>query len=246
MHRIGDEPADIVEPERRQHNLIDWRSSFADRLQRPHKRVRRANLVIPVGSDKQHVSYLRMRNQTLKEVERCCIQPLQIIKKEGERMFWPGECSEETPEHQLETVLRILRRQVRNGRLFANDEFQLWAEVNDQLAICAQSLLNSAPPLFHFGVALDEDLTDQRLKGLCQGSVWDFPPVLVELARREQPANRNNRLVQLVHHGRFANTGITRYEHKLKRTLSHPVEGRKQGVDLPLPPVQLLRDQQLV
>src|ERR1700739_1521573 len=135
MHGIGDERADIVEPERRQHNLMDLRSSFAERLQRPHKRVRRTNLVIPVSSDQQHVSYLRMRNQTLKEVECCCIQPLQIIKKEGERMFWPGECSEETPEHQLETVLRILRRQLRNGRLFANDEFQLSDQVDDEMAI---------------------------------------------------------------------------------------------------------------
>src|ERR1700739_2225264 len=128
MHRIGDEPADIVEPESRQHNLLDRRSSFADRLQRPHKRVRRANLVIPVGSDQQHMSYLRMRNQTLKEVERCCIQPLQIIKKEGERMFWTGKCSEETPEHQLETVLRILGRHVRSGRLFAHAKVQLLDE----------------------------------------------------------------------------------------------------------------------
>src|ERR1700751_3284201 len=134
MHRIGDEPADIVEPERRQHNLIDWRSSFSDRLQRPHKRVTRVNLVIPVGPDEQDSPCLRIRNQTLKEVELCYIQPLQIIKKEGERMFWPGECPEETLEHQLETVLRILRRHVWSGRLFANDEFQVRDEVNHQLA----------------------------------------------------------------------------------------------------------------
>src|ERR1700751_1063904 len=147
MHRIAHEPADIVEPERRQHNLIDWRSSFSDRLQRPHKRVTRVNLVIPVGSDQQHMTCLRIRNQTLKKVERCCIQPLQIIKKEGERMFWPGECSEETPEHQLETVLRILRRHVRNGRLFANDEFQLWDEIDDELAIRTQCFLKNVPPM---------------------------------------------------------------------------------------------------
>src|ERR1700756_5204424 len=246
MHRIGDEPADIVEPERHQHKLTDRRSSFADRLQRPHKRVRRANLVIPVGSDQQHMSYLRIRNQTLKEVERCCIQPLQIIKKENERMFWPGECSEETLEHQLEAVLRILRRHVRNGRLFANDEFQLWDEVNDQLTTGTHRVHHDGPPLFHLRFALDEDLTDESLEGLSQGSVRDVPPVLVELARREQPASWNNRLVQLIHHRGFANAGITRYEHKLKRTLTHPVEGRKQGIDLALTPVQLLRDQQPV
>src|ERR1700675_4320931 len=160
MQGIGDERANIVKSEGRQHNLLDPCSSFAERLQRPHKRVRRANLVIPVGSDQQHVPYLRMRNQTLKEVERCCIQPLQIIKKEGKRMFWPGECSEETPEHQLETVLRILRRHVRNGRLFANDEFQLWDEIDDELAIRTQCFLKNVPPMAHLRFAFDEDLTD--------------------------------------------------------------------------------------
>src|SRR5579863_414054 len=207
--------------------------------------MRRTDFVVAVGPDQQDVPYLRMRNQTLKEVERCRIQPLQIIKKESERMFWPGECSEETPEHQLETVLRLLWRHVRNGRLFANDEFQLWDEVNDQLATRTHGVHQDGPPLFHLHFALDENLTDQSLEGLCQGRIRDVPPVLVELARREQPASWNNRLVQLIHHRGFANAGITRYEHKLKRTLSHTVEGRKQGVDLPLPPVQLLRNQQL-
>src|ERR1700758_134777 len=162
-------------------------------------------------------------------------------------MFWLGECSEETPEHQLETVLRILRRHVRNGRLFANDEFQLRDEVNDQLATGTHGVHQDGPPLFHFRFALDEDLTYQSLEGLCQGSVRDVPPVLVELACREQPASRNNRLVQFIHHGGFANAGITGYEYKFWRTLCHdPVESRQQSVDLTLPPVQLLRDQQSV
>jgi len=39
MHGIGDELADIVEPERRQQDLLDSRSAFADRLHRAQKRV---------------------------------------------------------------------------------------------------------------------------------------------------------------------------------------------------------------
>src|SRR6266478_6724483 len=96
----------------------------------------------------------------------------------------------------------------------------------------------------HFRFALDEDLTDQGLESLCQGRVGNVALVLVELAGREKPAWRDKRLVQFVHHRGFADAGITGYEHELWRTLSHdPVEGRKQGVDLALPPVQLLRDQ---
>ena len=93
----------------------------------------------------------------------------------------------------------------------------------------------------HLRFALDEDLTDQGLESLCQRRVGDVALVLIELAGREKPARRNKHLVQLVHHGGFADAGITGYEHELGGTLGHdPVEGRKQSVDLALPPVQLL------
>ncbi len=73
MHGIGYEPADIGESERRQHDLLDPRSGVADYLQRPQKRVRRTDLIVPVGADHQHVPHLRIYEQMLKEVERCCI-----------------------------------------------------------------------------------------------------------------------------------------------------------------------------
>ena len=46
------------------------------------------------------------------------VQPLQIVEKQRKRVLRPGERAEESPEHHLEAVLRILRRQVWNGRLF--------------------------------------------------------------------------------------------------------------------------------
>src|SRR6202035_5113036 len=55
MHRIGDELADIVESERRQHDFLDPRSGFADRLQRSQKRVRGTDLVVPIGADQQQM-----------------------------------------------------------------------------------------------------------------------------------------------------------------------------------------------
>ena len=130
MHGIGDELADIVEPERRQHDLLHPRSGFADRLQRPQERVRGTDLVVPVGADQQQVPHVRVRDQMLEEVERCCIQPLQIVEEQRERVLLPREHAEEAPEHQLEAVLRVLRRQVRDRRLRADDEFQLGNEIH--------------------------------------------------------------------------------------------------------------------
>ena len=67
----------------------------------------------------------------------------------------------------------------------------------------------SAPPppewrLANLRFALDQDLTDQRLEGLCQGRIRDVALVLVEFARREEAARRNENLVQLIHYGGFA------------------------------------------
>src|SRR6202043_80714 len=81
--RVGDEPSNIVEPEGRQHDLVGPRINRADHLPRPQKRVRRADLVVPVGPDQQQVPHLWMRDQMLEEAERCSIQPLQIIEKQG-------------------------------------------------------------------------------------------------------------------------------------------------------------------
>ena len=244
---IGDEPADIVEPEGRQHDLLHSRSGLADRLQRPHERVRRTDLVVAVGPDQHQVPHVRIGNQVLQEFKGCRVQPLQIVEEQRKRVLRPGERAEEPPEHQLEAVLRILRRQVWNGRLFPDDELHLRDEIDDELAIRTQCFLKSVPPMAHLRFTLDEDLTDQGLESLCQSRVRDVALVLVELAGREEAARRNQRLVQLVHHGGFADAGITGYEHELGGTLGHdPVEGRKQSIDLALPPVQLLWDQQSV
>ena len=47
--------------ERRKHDLLDSAAGLADRLQRPHQRVRGADLVVAVGADQQEVPHLRLR-----------------------------------------------------------------------------------------------------------------------------------------------------------------------------------------
>ena len=120
-------------------------SGLADRLERPQERVRGADLVVPVGPDQQQVPHLRVRDQVLEEVERRCIQPLQIVEEQRERVLLAREHAEEAPEHHLEAVLRILRRQVRDRRLFPDHELQLGNEVDDELTVRAQRLAQSSP-----------------------------------------------------------------------------------------------------
>src|SRR5260370_8092058 len=78
------------------------------------------------------------------------------------------EHAEEAPEHQLEAVLRILRRQVWNGWLFPNNELQLGDKADDQPTVWPYPLRQGRPPLFHFRFALEQNLPDQCLEGLFQ------------------------------------------------------------------------------
>src|SRR6202011_2160925 len=219
----------------------------ADRLQRPQKRVRGADLVVPVGADQQQVSHFRVRYQMLEELERCCIQPLQIIQEQRERVLLAREHPEEAPEHHLEAVLRVLRRQVRDRWLFPNHELQFGNEVDDELTVRAQRLAQGIPPPAKLRLALAQERAHKALEGLGQGGVRDVALVLVELAGREQATRRYERLVQLVHHRGLADTGIAGHEHQLRGAVGHDtVEGSEQRVNLALSAIQLLRDQQPV
>ena len=113
-------------PRGHQHDLLDPRPGLADRLERPQKRVRGANLVVPVGPDQQQVPHLRVGNKVLDEVERRCIQPLQIVEEQRKRVLLVCEYPQEATENRLEAVLRLLRRHVRDRRLFSDHELQRW------------------------------------------------------------------------------------------------------------------------
>ena len=60
MHGVGDKPADIVEPERGQNNLLDPCSGAADHVRRSDERVRAVDLSVSVRPDQQQAPNLRM------------------------------------------------------------------------------------------------------------------------------------------------------------------------------------------
>src|ERR1700692_215315 len=247
VQRIGDEPAHIVELEGCQHYLAHPHIGIADRSESPQKSVGGSDLVVPVRPDQKQVLNLRMRDQVLDEIERRGIQPLQIVEEQRERMFLAREHAQEAPENHLEAVLRVLWWQIWNRRLFPDHEIQLGNEVDDELSIRAQRLVEGVPPPAKLGLALGEERADKALECLAQGRVRDVALVLVELARREQATRRYERLVQLVHHRGLADAGISGHQHELQGAVRHdPVEGSEQRLDLALPAIELLRNQQPV
>ena len=207
--------------------------------------MRRTDFVVAVSSDQQHVPHVRIGNQALQQFQSGRVQPLQIVEEQRQRMVRAREGAEETPEHQLETAPRFLRRQFRDGRLFADDEFDFGYEVDHQLAIRPQRLQKRLPPTVHLGFARNQDLPHQHLECLCQRCVRYVSLVLVKLAGSEKPARWDQRLVQFVHYRRLADTGISGYQYQLSGSLRHhPIERREQRIGLALPAVQLLGYQQ--
>src|SRR5260370_25729915 len=104
MQSIRDQPSDIFDPQRFEHDLLDRRSGSANRLQSPEKRVRKSDLVISVGTNQKEVPHLRMRHQVLEDVERRCINSLQVVEEQRERVLLPCEYAEQAPEYHLEAV----------------------------------------------------------------------------------------------------------------------------------------------
>ena len=157
------------------------------------------------------------------------------------------EHAEEAPENHLKAILGVLRRQVRDRRLRSDNELELGNEVDDELAVRAQRLAQGVPPPAQLGFALAEKGPHEAPEGLGQGGVRDVALVLVELARREQAARRDERLLQFVHHRGLADAGIAGDEHELGCAVrDDPVESAKQRLDLVLPAVERLRHQQAV
>ena len=80
-----------------------------------------------------------------------------------------------------------------------------------------------------------------------QGGIRNVALVLVELARREPPARRDERLLEFVHHRRLADAGVPGHEHELGCAVCHdPFERAKQRPDLMLPAVERLRRHQTI
>src|SRR4051812_26565711 len=117
------------------------------------------------------------------KIERCRVKPLQVIEEQGQRMFRSRERGDEPPEHQLETPSRVVGGQFRDWWLVADDQLELWDEVDHERPIRAQRLHQRIPPATQLGVALAEQVADQALKRLGERGIRDDTLVLIELPR---------------------------------------------------------------
>ena len=78
--------------------------------------------------------------QIFEQIQRRRVEPLQIVEEQRERVLRARKDADEPPHHRLEAALRVLRRQLGDRRLLADDEFQLGDQVDDQAPVRPERL----------------------------------------------------------------------------------------------------------
>jgi hypothetical protein len=151
---IRDQLPEVIARERLQADLLHLCSGLADRIELAHQRMCGIDLVVPVGADQHQILQLRPSQQILQQVERRRVEPLKIVDEQGQRMFRAGEDADEPPQHQPEAVLRLLRLELGDRRLLADDELQFEDEVGHEPCIGLQSLQECVAPDHQIGVSL--------------------------------------------------------------------------------------------
>ena len=138
--------AQIVTPERGEHDVLHCRSGLADRIELAHQRVSGIDLVVPIRADEQQVLQIGAGQQVFEQVECGRIQPLQVVEEERKRMLGSREYADEPPKDQLKTSLRFLRRKLGHRWLFANDVLQFRDKIDDQQPVRLQRLPKRVTP----------------------------------------------------------------------------------------------------
>src|ERR1700756_1883522 len=117
----------------------------------------RIDFVVSISTNQHQMPHIRLRQQVLDYIQRCCVKPMQVVEKESERMLGSCEHADESPEHQLEATLRILWRKRGNQWLLSDYNLQFRNEIDDKLPVRAHCLLNGIAPVSQLSFSLTQE-----------------------------------------------------------------------------------------
>src|SRR4030095_16797881 len=171
--------------ERSQRDLRDVSASGLDGVEFPHQRMGGSDFVGAIGADQDDVLQIRPGQQILQQIKRCRVEPLQVVEEKRQRVFPPGEDTDEPPKHQVEAPLRVLWRKLRDWWLVSDDELQLGDDVDHESSVRPLRVPKGVAPTAQLRVTLAEQRPDEALKSLRERRIRDVTLVLVELAGGE-------------------------------------------------------------
>jgi hypothetical protein len=241
--RFDDEFAHLIPGERRWQNALKRR--VPGELVEGELQERRACLV-PIGQHEQDVGERGARTGVHEDVQRCFVEPLQVVDEEHERTSGSGERSEHTLDQTLETVPGVLDRDLGDRGLSADQRLEVRQAVDQQLPVGADRLAHRIAKPCERQIVEGENSPYQLRERLDQRGVGRAPFVLVELTPGEQGSSRRRRAVQFARERRFSDPGWARDRHQLGSSrLLHAFESCKQAGAVVLPPKQSAREGKL-
>ena len=123
---------------------------------------------------------------------------------------------------------------------------ELGDQVDHEPSIDPEGLTQASPPPRDDLCAFGRELSEPATKGLSDGGVGNAAPVLIELAREEEPALADDGAIQLLDQRRLADAGVSAHQHERRPALvGDAVERGEQRLDLALSSVEPVRDPEL-
>src|ERR1700744_6182947 len=125
------------------------------------------------------------------EVERCMIEPLEIVQKECKRMVGRRKYADKASQDHLETGMRLLGRQFIDRRLWPYQKREIGHEIHEHLADGAYRIQYLRTPAFEFAFVAAQYHLNKPGECLGERGVRYVRFVLIQLSGRKQAARWN-------------------------------------------------------
>src|SRR5262249_296715 len=160
--------------------------------------MRGIDCVVPVSTDHHQVLHIRMVQQVLEQIERRRVKPLQVVEEQRQRVLRPREHTDKTPEHQLKTMLCVLRWKFGNRWLLSDDKLQFRNQSHNELPVATEGIIKGIAPLAKLPFAHAQQGTDEVLESLRKRGVRNVSLVLIELARSKKAPGRHKWFMEFI------------------------------------------------
>src|ERR1700678_66151 len=101
MQGVCNQPYQVITGQRLQMDLPDRSPALPDRRQPAHQGVRRVDFIVSISPDDQQIRQILLDQQIFQKVEGRCIEPLQVVEEQHQRVFRARENANELPERKL-------------------------------------------------------------------------------------------------------------------------------------------------
>ncbi|MBA7571229.1 hypothetical protein ES708_12988 [subsurface metagenome] len=151
-----------------------------------------------------------------------------------------GKDPDEVLEDEIEAIPGLLRPQIRDVGLPADDDFYLGNGIRDDPSVRSHGREDFLLPLQDPPLTLRQKLAGQTLKCLDHRTVGDILPELVVAARNEEPTSVHDGFMHFVYQGRLPDPRLPPYKHDFHAPLARPVKDIMELLQLGIPAHQNL------